>query len=142
MTDTSAKTREALVKSMVDRFLAWPLPADFAPDNGISATRPNYGEGVEWRPIGTNLLTAAQAEALVQHLLGYQLASDTTPDAAEARAKVHALASFLGEQTEREAVIAWLRKIGDSRPHGTDWRTYYAAADAIELGQHIPGDAA
>ena len=46
------------------------------------------------------------------------------------------IARFMGEQEEREAVVNWLRKTGDSKPHGTDWRTYYAAADAIEVEAH------
>ena len=50
--------------------------------------------------------------------------------------KVQRLARFMGEQEEREAVVDWLRKVGDSKPHGTDWRAYYAAADAIETEQH------
>ncbi len=53
-------------------------------------------------------------------------------------AKVLIVAKFLGEQTEREAVVAWLRKTGDSKRHGTDWRAYYEIADAIEIGAHEP----
>jgi len=43
---------------------------------------------------------------------------------------------FMGEQTERETVVAWLRAVGDRKQHGTDWRTYYEIADAIEVGAH------
>ena len=50
------------------------------------------------------------------------------------------LANFMGEQEEREAVVDWLRSVGDRKPHGTDWRTYYEIADAIELGQHRDRD--
>ncbi|GEM70958.1 hypothetical protein SAQ01S_07240 [Sphingomonas aquatilis NBRC 16722] len=46
------------------------------------------------------------------------------------------LARFMGEQTERETVVAWLRATGDSKKHGTDWRAYYEIADAIEIGAH------
>ena len=56
------------VKHMVDRFLRWPIPEDFSPDGGISVVRPNYAPGVEWSPSGTNLLTAAQAEAMVRYM--------------------------------------------------------------------------
>jgi hypothetical protein len=45
---------------------------------------------------------------------------------------------FMGEQTERENVVAWLRATGDSKKHGTDWRTYYEIAEAIEIGAHEP----
>jgi hypothetical protein len=61
------------IKQMVDRFLSWKLPDDFAPDGGI-AFEPigNKGTPHEYRnePVGTNLLTATQAEAMVRHMLG------------------------------------------------------------------------
>lgn len=57
------------IKHMTERFLMWKLPADFNPDNGISAVRPNYGPNVEWAPVGTNLLNYTQAEAMVRHML-------------------------------------------------------------------------
>lgn len=52
---------------MVDRFLSWALPEDFAPDAGISfiANRSPHC----W-PLGTNLLTAAQAREMFEHVLG------------------------------------------------------------------------
>jgi hypothetical protein len=48
------------IDKMVDRFLSWPLPKDFAPDCGISFDgrkddEPNKNK--TW-PVGTNLLTA------------------------------------------------------------------------------------
>lgn len=47
-------------KEMVDRFLTWPLPADVCPD------------GAPGQPgrTGTNLLTASQAEAMLEHVFG------------------------------------------------------------------------
>jgi hypothetical protein len=50
----------------VDRFLAWPLPKDFAPDCGVNFTPIDHPHC--W-PIGTNLLTAAQAKAMFEHCL-------------------------------------------------------------------------
>lgn len=50
------------VKHMVDRFLQWKLPADFNPDGGIEFKK--TGE-----PVGTNLLTATQAEAMVRFMI-------------------------------------------------------------------------
>lgn len=69
------EVREEEVKTMVDRFLVWKLPADFNPDGGISYTRPNYAPNVDATPTGTNLLTAVQAESMVRHMLG--LSQDT-----------------------------------------------------------------
>ena len=60
------------VKTMVDRFLQWKLPEDFSPDGGISFDPiSNRGNQYEARrePVGTNLLTATQAEAMIRHLL-------------------------------------------------------------------------
>jgi len=57
------------IKHMVDQFLSWRLPADFHPDNGISYVRPNYHPSVDATPVGTNLFTAAQTEAMVRHMV-------------------------------------------------------------------------
>lgn len=57
------------IKHMVERFLAWRLPANFNPDNGIGVERPNYGPNVQWEPLGTNLFDYTQAEAMVRHML-------------------------------------------------------------------------
>ena len=66
-------TRAEVVKIMVDRFLSWKLPKDFAPDAGISF-KAVYNEGTPWpakhEPIGTNLFHAGQAEEMVRHMLG------------------------------------------------------------------------
>jgi len=57
---------------MVNRFLGWKLPPTFCPDAGIKFTPPvpdarGYVNG--W-PIGTNLLTATEARAMLEHVLG------------------------------------------------------------------------
>lgn len=60
------------IKTMVDRFLQWKLPHDFNPDGGITFDPiSNRGNQYEARrePVGTNLLTATQAEAMIRHLL-------------------------------------------------------------------------
>lgn len=66
-------THSEVVKIMVDRFLCWKLPKDFAPDAGISF-KAEYNEGTPWpakhEPIGTNLFHAGQAEEMVRHMLG------------------------------------------------------------------------
>lgn len=68
-------TNDELVKHMTERFLAWKLPTNFNPDNGISVQRPNYGPNVAWEPTGTNLFDYTQAEAMVRHMLEGTLAS-------------------------------------------------------------------
>ena len=49
---------------MVDRFLGWKLPKDFAPDGGIS-----FKESAWW-PSGTNLLHAGQAKEMLEYVVG------------------------------------------------------------------------
>lgn len=63
---------EDQIKQMVDRFLAWRLPVGFNPDNGISFEPIAGKDGPHpfcREPSGTNLLDAAQAEAMVRHML-------------------------------------------------------------------------
>lgn len=53
-------------KKMVDRFLWWKLPQDFAPDCGITFKPVDHPSC--W-PVGTNLFTADQARQMVEHML-------------------------------------------------------------------------
>lgn len=68
------------IKTMVDRFLGWPLPEDFSPDAGISF-KPIYNEGTPYqnrhRPIGTNLFNADQARQMFEYLLETAPAPET-----------------------------------------------------------------
>lgn len=65
------------IKHMVNRFLGWRIPDDFHPDAGISF-QPEYN--VEYtakqgkppcrhEPVGTNLLDATQADAMVRYMI-------------------------------------------------------------------------
>lgn len=49
---------------MVDRFLAWPLPKSVCSDQCV--TDNNYPNSRS----GTNLLTATEARAMLEHVLG------------------------------------------------------------------------
>lgn len=62
---------DAVVKHMVNRFLGWRLPKPWNPDNGISYARPNYAHPPadhDW-PVGTNLFSATDAEAMVRYMV-------------------------------------------------------------------------
>ena len=59
------------LSQMVDRFLAWELPKDFTPDGGVTYSSLGCPSG---RPVGTNLLTAIQAKAMLEHVAGPFLA--------------------------------------------------------------------
>lgn len=65
------------IKHMVNRFLGWRLPENFRPDAGISFN-PEYNSDFNrlhglppsrHQPIGTNLLDAEQAEAMIRYLV-------------------------------------------------------------------------
>jgi hypothetical protein len=63
---------EAQIKHMCDRFLGWKLPENFSPDGGISFTKVgNAGTPHEYkyRPVGTNVLDAVQADAMVRYMI-------------------------------------------------------------------------
>lgn len=53
-----------MIDQLVDRFLGWKLPEDFSPDCGIT-----FKPILNSAPVGTNLLTAAQAKAMLEHVL-------------------------------------------------------------------------
>ena len=60
------------IKHMVDRFLGWRLPESFNPDGGIRFER--FGNAgtphqYEHRPVGTNILDADQATAMVRYMV-------------------------------------------------------------------------
>lgn len=68
---------EAQIKHMTDRFLGWKLPANFQPDAGITF-QPEYNvefmasQGkppMRHEPVGTNLFSAEQAQAMIRHML-------------------------------------------------------------------------
>lgn len=74
---TAAEGVGEVSEEMVTRFLQWRLPDDFSPDAGISF-KPEFN--VEWNaqqgrppqrhePVGTNLLSASQARAMLEHVL-------------------------------------------------------------------------
>lgn len=59
------------IEHMVRRFLQWKLPEHFSPDCGISFD-PIYNPQdppTRYKPVGTNLFTYPQAEAMVRHML-------------------------------------------------------------------------
>jgi hypothetical protein len=56
-------------KQMIGRFLSWKLPRDFRPDCHIYFDKEAADAFSDSWPYGTNLLTAAQAELLLEHVL-------------------------------------------------------------------------
>lgn len=66
-------TKEEL-RAAVDKFLCYRMPDDFYPDCGITFNRESLApwKGVVW-PVGTNLLTAAQAEDMLRAILDVEI---------------------------------------------------------------------
>lgn len=63
---------EAQIKHMVDRFLCWRLPSDFNPDGGVSFKKTfndHMTPPMKNEPIGTNILDATQADAMVRYMV-------------------------------------------------------------------------
>jgi hypothetical protein len=64
--------KKKLIEEMVNRFLGWKLPHDFAPDHYIIFDRESAQQlydrtnGTSW-PVGTNLFTADQARQMFEH---------------------------------------------------------------------------
>lgn len=75
----SGQKAEPDIKALVDRFLGWKLPKDFAPDAGIlfkPETLPSTPQTYEgYWPVGTNLLTADQARRMFEYVLAAAPAS-------------------------------------------------------------------
>lgn len=94
---------DAFISDAVNRFLAWRLPEDFAPDCGISfkpITNPAWTHDL-W-PSGTNLFHAGQARAMFEHCLEAALTSKA--EGADARTEVE----WLSIVRERDALIGEL----------------------------------
>lgn len=73
---------QTTIADMVQRFLCWKLPEDFAPDGGVLFNKTHMGLGMvhipreygdSWWPVGTNLLNAEQATVMVKHMLSGML---------------------------------------------------------------------
>ena len=60
-----------ITDDMVSRFLCWRLPSTFSPDCGISfdgRKDDQWNKNKTW-PVGTNLLSAIEARAMLEHVL-------------------------------------------------------------------------
>lgn len=65
--------KKRLIDAMVNAFLGWPLPKNFAPDCGIRFDlEGRYGAPGSW-PSGTNLFTADQARQMFEHVVGPEM---------------------------------------------------------------------
>lgn len=62
---------DEITDDMVSRFLSWKLPNGFNPDCGISfdgRKDDQWNKNKTW-PVGTNLFSAEQAKAMLEHVL-------------------------------------------------------------------------
>ena len=65
------------IPEMVNRFLNWELPKDFYPDGGVTFTPP-VSPSHRW-PVGTNLLTYAQAEQMFKACIPAKIEKEVKP---------------------------------------------------------------
>lgn len=107
---------------LVSRFLAWPLPVDVAVDPCAMAL--DYPGRT-----GTNLLTAEQAKAMLEHVLG-----DVLAEALKCERRAIAYGDIVAQHTiaMRAAVVAWQREDASA---GMEW-----IANTLCGPGHLPGE--
>lgn len=62
--------KKSLIDKMVNAFLGWQLPKDFAPDCHVSFDREKAQTSPHSWPVGTNIFTAEQARQMFEHAVG------------------------------------------------------------------------
>ena len=67
------------IDKMVGRFLGWKLPDDFGPDAGTTFNPGHITPSSPHWPTGTNLLTAAQARQMFEHVTADKPAEGLQP---------------------------------------------------------------
>lgn len=88
-----------ITDEMVSRFLAWSVPRHFYPDCYITFDREKASQSPHSWPTGTNLLTAEQARAMLEHVIGKQYEPHeqrVLDEKAELDTKATALSNFIG----------------------------------------------
>ncbi len=70
--------KKRLIDAMVNAFLGWPLPKDFAPDCYINFDREKATVTPHCWPVGTNLFTADQARQMFEHVVDKGIGLPTT----------------------------------------------------------------
>jgi hypothetical protein len=123
------------IDAIVSRFLAWKLPKTFSPDCWISFSLPkeNYDKPGFW-PVGTNLLTADEARAMLEHVLDVTFIPDwSLLEATQASLREHmALARGLRDALQ---AIAGMDPSGQRADDlGRAARAARDALDAIGVG--------
>lgn len=93
--------------AVVNRFLGWKLPQTFGPDCFVSFDREKAKANQSW-PIGTNLLTADEARAMLEHVLDATFIPDwSLLEATQASLREHmALVSELRRQLAAAQAVA------------------------------------
>lgn len=114
---TPSTFQDAQINHMVNRFLSWTLPVNFAPDAGITYAGKNHPNHPD--PSGTNLFDAVQAKEMVRHMLGGLSAQiePPTPITPEERAVV-------------DAAIAW-REMSKAGESASEFRARLDLLDAL-----------
>lgn len=112
---------EEQIKEMARRFLQWKLPDDFHPDGGISfkaAFNEHTAHPARHEPVGTNLLTFAQAVEMVRHMVA----------ALEAQPAQEPVAHWYTGPTEEQATAALRAKLAEVEREREWWSSNQVGA--------------
>jgi hypothetical protein len=115
--------------AMVNRFLMWKLPPTFGPDCFVSFDREKAKSNQSW-PVGTNLFSADEARAMLEHVLDVTFIPDwSLLEATQASLREHmamvkelrtqlAARGVTGADALRDAVVRAAQKWGDTDAAG------------------------
>ncbi len=118
------------IDELVNRFLAWKLPADFAPDGSVRYSAVYPPDSPHW-PSGTNLLTAQQAKDMLTHVLG-----DVLAEAAKSERRAITFGDIVAQQ-----VMAMRAAYVDAKLNGSDAGMAWIE-NTLEGPGHLPDLAA
>lgn len=110
--------------AMVNRFLMWKLPPTFGPDCFVSFDREKAKANQSW-PVGTNLLTADEARAMLEHVLDVTFIPDwSLLEATQGSLREHMRAIRLlmeaGHVTQEKVDLAFKLAANPKWPDGVD----------------------
>ena len=105
--------KKRLIDAMVNAFLGWQLPKDFAPDCYINFDREKATVTPHRWPVGTNLFTADQARQMFEHVVDKGIGLPTTEQAGNYLVEVchgaSAAAGWWGELEQTGDAFATLK---------------------------------
>ena len=144
------------IKHMVDRFLSWKLPEHFNPDCGIhfdaDAAIKFNPRNRKYEPVGTNLFSATQADAMVRYMLESlppnaetrpieQRGSESTPPLAKSGIYIASKTKhadrwrFIRDKAGTPIISTWIDEAGEGESKDLHdlWRRCIAEASSCRV---------